>query len=110
MGTWSFECQSFLKVRELIDKEIIAQEPYTELVEHYREILTALGNCLDELMSKAKLQKAFYGSFRDMKEEIHNAYEELETVENCEEGEDLVNSLLREMYDLCDNANVWLAM
>lgn len=110
MGTWSFECQSFLKVRELIDKEIIAQEPYTEFVEHYREILTALENCCDELMLKAKAQKTFYGTFRDMKEEIHNAQDELDAAENCEEGEDLVNSLLREMYDLCDSANVWLAM
>lgn len=109
MGNWKYECKGFLQVREILAKEIVAQEPYTEIVEHYKEILTALESCCDELTPESKADWVFYDAFKDLKEEIR---EEMELLgpDDYESGEETVNGLLGEMYELCDSASVWLGV
>lgn len=99
---WKFTCNSFKRVRELIDENI-------ETSEQCVLIMTELEKCCDELTPNDKREWVYYDEFRDLKSEIHDETEFMEEDE-YEFCEQTVNDYLEEFYDLCDEAKVWLGI
>ena len=101
MGKWNKTCNSFKKVREMLEEEI-----YT--TSHCMKIMYAMESCCDELTPNNATEWPFYDAFRDLKSEIHEAIELMDEddYESCAET---VNCYLDEMYELCDSARVWLS-
>lgn len=102
MGKWNKTCNSFKKVREMINNS-------DETPACCMAIMYAMESCCDELTPNEEENWEFYDDFRDLKAEIHDEVECMDDgdYESCEET---VNSYLDELYDLCDSAKVWLGI
>ena len=100
MSRWNKVCNSFKKVRDMINEDI-------ESSRQCIRIMHVLECCCDELTPDYEKSWDFYHSFRDLKQEIH---EEVELMDENDYNtcEDIVNTYLNELYDLCDSARVWL--
>lgn len=72
-------------------------------------IMSKLENCCSELTSDEESGWHWYDEFVGIMLEIH---EEIELMDenDYESCEDTVNNFLEEFYDLCDEANVFLAL
>lgn len=102
MGKWNRICSSFEEVRTMLEEDV-------ESTLQCMRIMYALEGCCDELTQNGNEDWIFYDDFRDLKSEIHETVELMDEddYESCEET---VNCYLREMYDLCDSAGVWLGI
>lgn len=102
MREWNYVCNGFKQVREMIDEDI-------ETPRHCFEIMTQLECCCDEITSGNRQAWVWQDAFFDMKAEIHEEIEYMDEAdyESCERT---VNNFLEEFYDLCDEANVFLAL
>lgn len=102
MRKWDFVCDKFKQIREMIDEDI-------ETTQQCIDIMTHLECCCDELTPDNRADWYWYDDFRDMKSEIHEEIEYMgeDDYESCERT---VNNFLEEFYDLCDEANVFLAL
>lgn len=101
MSKWKYKCNTFKEVRKLIKKNI-------ETPTQCALIMSTLEECCDELTPNRRQQWIWYDAFRDLKSEIHDEIELMD--DDYESCENMVNGWLREFYDLCDKANVWLEM
>lgn len=101
MAKWEIKCYTFNEVRELIDEGIESSEICIEIME-------ILADCCNEI-AKGKENWDFYDDFIDMRDEINEELECMSEIDDYDDLESTVNFMLREMYDLCDSARVWLA-
>lgn len=102
MGRWDKTCYTFKEVRSMIHEGI-------ETTEHCMKIMSKLECCCDELTPDSEADWGFYDDFRDLKYEIHEEMEYMED-EDYDFCENAADSYLREFYDLCDEAYVWLEL
>lgn len=102
MGRWNKTCNSFKKVRDLIEEGI-------ETASHCMKIMYTMESCCDELTPNDKMDWDFYDDFRDLKWEIHEEVEFMDE-DDYESCENTVNYYLGELYDLCDSAGIWLKL
>lgn len=102
MRKWDYVCNEFKRVREMIDKDIRTPQ-------HCLYIMAQLEACCSELTPDNRQNWDYYDNFRDMRSEIHDEIEYMDETdyETCERT---VNNFLEEFYDLCDEANVFLAL
>lgn len=102
MSKWNKTCQSFKRVKEMIEEDV-------ETPALCMRIMYAIEGCCDELTPNDAKEWTYYDDFRDLKSEIHDEVELMDETdyESCEE---VVNSYLEEFYDLCDCARVWLGV
>ena len=92
MSRWNKTCNEFKEIRELINDDD----------NRGCDILTKL----EKICNKYAKQKwDFAEDFEYLGDEIHCAIEDGDF-----EDEDYVDYYLREFYDLCDNARVWLGL
>ena len=101
MANWKYECKTFSKVRALI-----ADESRKNICIF---IMAALEECCDELTPDDRENWEYYEYFRNLKSEIHDEIECMDE-DDYEVCKNTVNNYLTEMYDLCDEADIWLAM
>lgn len=97
---WIVTCTKFKMVRELLGKR-------EKTIDMCKQILTALQACCDEI-SATILDQEWRDSFIEFSSELQDESCETNADESYPACEEIVNELLNEMYDLCDNANVWL--
>ena len=100
MSRWEKTCRHFKQVREAIQEQ-------AETVDQCIEILRLMESCCQEISPDHESDWDFFEEFRDLKSEIHEQIEMLDG-EDYDACEDAVDFYLNELYDLCDNANVWL--
>lgn len=98
---WRKTCKTFKKTRDLINNE--------GTVNNCMQIMYAIEACCDELAPDSDSEWVFYDSYRDLKSEIHDEVEYMDE-DDYESCENTVNYYLKEFYDLCDAARVWLDM
>ena len=99
---WDYTCNRFRGVRELINENI--NTPKQCIL-----IIKGLENCCDELTPDDRTDWIWYDEFRDLKSEIHEEIELMDE-DDYKDCEMIVNSLLQEFYNLCDEARVWLVL
>lgn len=87
-GNWNYTLKSGVALRNAIDSEDVD------------EILTQLHNAYDELHS--------VGIIDDL--DFSRAVDDLDDVELADDIEDAIDFELTNLYDLCDNLNVWVAV
>lgn len=100
MKKWEIKCNTFNEVRELIDCGVESSKTCVEIME-------ILADCCNEI-AKGREDWEFYDDFIDMRDEINGELEYMCETDDYDDLESAVNFMLREMYDLCDSAGVWL--
>ena len=67
-------------------------------------------SCIREILNP-KDREIWVDSFDDMIRDVQDAIDyEISEDNDTEENEDIVNHYLSELYDLCDTANIFLAV
>lgn len=89
MANWKHHLPNGAKIRELIDSE----EDNKALLEEIKTALIWIGDV-------CKLDKDYFPELDDVSEAL-----ELEAFD-----EDEVNARIRDLYDLCDENRVWIAL
>ena len=102
MKNWVYTCKNFQKVRKLIKEG-------EETSQNCLLILKEIQNLCDELASLNLRNWLFHGSFKDLKTEIQEDMELMNT-NDYEECKDNTDYYLREFYDLCDISCIWLGI
>ena len=101
MAKWEIKCYTFNEVRELIHDGVESSEVCIEIME-------TLADCCNEIANERE-DWDFYDDFIEMRDEINEELEYMCETDDYDDLESKVNFMLREMYDLCDAARVWLA-
>ena len=102
MAKWIKDCPRFGIVREMIDND-------NETLESCKNILNELIACCNDLTPDSDQDWDFYGDFDTLRDDIEDSIASLEEFD-YEECENVTNYFLREFYDLCDHARVWLPL
>ena len=102
MRKWNKTCYSFKKVRNMLTENI-------ETASQCIKIMYAMESCCDEIAPNSEADWEFYEDFRDLKSEIHSEIELMDELD-YDSCENIVNMYLNDMYDLCDNAGIFLEL
>lgn len=102
MAKWIKDCPRFGIVREMIDKN-------DETIESCKNILNMLIACCNDLMPDSNSNWEFYGDFETLREDIKDMISSLDGFD-YEECENETDCFLREFYNLCNCARVWLPL
>ena len=107
MKKWKYEVKGLsIQLRELINENSSDYSDCVKILEKTVEICEYIKTIL------SKKDKDIWGdSFDDMIDSIQDAIDyEISEDNDTEENEDIVNHYLSELYDLCDTANIFLAV
>ena len=100
---WAMTCTKFKMVRELIAKR-------EKTIDICKQILAALQACDDEIVARFSADRYWREDFAELSSELHDEIYWMDAEESYAACEDIVNKRLKEMYALCDDARVWLAV
>lgn len=107
MKKWKYEVKILsIQLRELINENSSDYSDCVKILEKTVEICEYIKTIL------SKKDKDIWGdSFDDMIDSIKECLDyEISEDNDTEENEDIVNHYLSELYDLCDTANIFLAV
>ena len=102
---WIMTCTKFKMVRELLAKN-------EKTIDMCKQILTALQACDDEIVARFS-DWEWREDFVELSSELHDEIYWMDAEESYAACEEIVNDRLKEMYNLCDDADdasVWLAV
>lgn len=99
---WIMTCTKFKMVRELLAKN-------EKTIDMCKQILTALQACDDEIVAKF-LDWEWREDFAELSSELHDEIYWIDAEGSYAACEEIVNDRLKEMYNLCDDASVWLSI
>ena len=107
MKKWKYEVKGLsVQLRELINESNSDYSDCVKILEKVVEIYEYIKTILSE-----KDKDIWEDSFDDMIDSIQDAIDyEISEDNDTEENEDIVNHYLSELYDLCDVANIFLAV
>ena len=107
MKKWNYEVKGLsIQLRELINESNSDYSDCIKILEKTVEICEYIKTILSE-----KDKDIWEDSFDDMIDSIQDAIDyEISEDNDTEENEDIVNHYLSELYDLCDTANIFLAV
>lgn len=107
MKKWKYEVKNLsVQLRELINESNSDYSDCVKILEKTVEICEYIKTILSE-----KDKDIWEDSFDDMIDNIQDAIDyEISEDNDTEENEDIVNHYLSELYDLCDVANIFLAV
>lgn len=107
MKKWNYEVKSLsIQLRELINESNSNYSDCVKILEKTVEICEYIKTILSE-----KDKDIWEDSFDDMIDSIKECLNyEISEDNDTEENEDIVNYYLSELYDLCDVANIFLAV
>ena len=107
MKKWNYEVKGLsIQLRELINESNSDYSDCVKILEKTVEICEYIKTILSE-----KDKDIWEDSFDDMIDSIQDAIDyEISEDNDTEENEDIVNHYLSELYDLCDTANIFLAV
>ena len=107
MKKWKYEVKGLsVQLRELINESNSDYSDCVKILEKTVEICEYIKTILSE-----KDKDIWEDSFDDMIRDIQDATDyEISEDNDTEENEDIVNHYLSELYDLCDTANIFLAV
>ncbi len=107
MKKWNYEVKSLsIQLRELINESDSDYSDCVKILEKTVEICEYIKTILSE-----KDKDIWEDSFDDIIRDIQDTIDyEISEDNNTEENEDIVNHYLSELYDLCDTANIFLAV
>ena len=107
MKKWKYEVKSLsVQFRELINESNSDYSDCVKILEKAVEICEYIKTILSK-----KDKDIWEDSFDDMIDNIQDAIDyEISEDNDTEENEDIVNHYLSELYDLCDTANIFLAI
>lgn len=102
MGNWIYRLKSGTALRRAIDNEDLA------------EVLDKIEVCYEEIHSKFP-DKFDSEDLEEIKADIDNERDNLENYEDYddfeyEDVEDNINYLLNNLYDFCDDFDIWIEM
>jgi hypothetical protein len=99
---WVVTCTKFKTVRELLEE----QEKTKDMC---KRILIALQACNNEIVELSH-DCGWHEDFVEFSSELYDAICQIDMEEYYSTCEEIVNNCLKEMYNLCDDASVWLAI
>ncbi len=99
---WIMTCTKFKMVRKLLAKN-------EKTIDMCKQILTALQACDDEIVARFS-DWEWREDFAELSSELHDEIYWMDAKESYAACEEIVNDRLKEMYNLCDDASVWLAV
>ena len=107
MKKWKYEVKGLsIQLRELINENSSDYSDCVKILEKTVEICEYIKTILSK-----KDKDIWEDSFDDMIDSIQDAIDyEISEDNDTEENEDIVNHYLSELYDLCDTANIFLAV
>lgn len=107
MKKWKYEVKILsVQLRELINESNSDYFDCVKILEKAVEICEYIKTILSE-----KDKDIWEDSFDDMIDNVQDAIDyEISEDNDTEENEDIVNHYLSELYDLCDVANIFLAV
>lgn len=107
MKKWNYEVKGLsIQLRGLINENSSDYSDCVKILEKTIEICEYIKTILSE-----KDREIWEDSFDDMIDSIQDAIDyEISEDNDTEENEDIVNHYLSELYDLCDAANIFLAV
>ena len=107
MKKWNYEVKGLsIQLRELINESNSDYSDCVKILEKAVEICEYIKTILSE-----KDKDIWEDSFDDMIDSIQDAIDyEISEDNDTEENEDIINHYLSELYDLCDTANIFLAV
>ena len=107
MKKWKYEVKDLsIQLRELINESNSDYSDCVKILEKTVEICEYIKTILSE-----KDKDIWEDSFDNMIRDVQDAIDyEISEDNNTEENEDIVNHYLSELYDLCDTANIFLAV
>ena len=107
MKKWKYEVKGLsVQLRELINESNSDYSDCVKILEKTVEICEYIKTILSE-----KDKDIWEDSFDNMIRDVQDAIDyEISEDNNTEENEDIVNHYLSELYDLCDTANIFLAV
>ena len=107
MKKWNYEVKGLsIQLRELINESNSDYSDCVKILEKTVEICEYIKTILSE-----KDKDIWEDSFDDMIDSIKECLNyEISEDNDTEENEDIVNYYLSELYDLCDTANIFLAV
>lgn len=107
MKKWNYEVKGLsIQLRGLINENSSDYSDCVKILEKTVEICEYIKTILSE-----KDKDIWVDSFDDMIRDIQDAIDyEISEDNDTEENEDIVNHYLSELYDLCDTANIFLAV
>ena len=102
---WLTTLKSGVKLRKLIDED-------GEEIEFYQKVLDAIKDCCNEAINYLEnYSKASGEDYSYDIEEFNHLIEDIEMIYNDEDlDEDMVDEELNTLYDLCDQARLFLAL
>ena len=107
MKKWKYEVKGLsIQLRELINESNSDYSDCVKILEKAVEICEYIKTILSK-----KDKDIWVDSFDDMIRDAQDAIDYETSEDNdTEENEDIVNHYLSELYDLCDTANIFLAV
>ena len=99
---WIMTCTKFKMVRELLAKN-------EKTIDMCKQILTALQACDNEIVARFS-DWEWRDDFAELASEVHDEIYWMDAEESYAACEEIVIDRLKEMYNLCDDASVWLAI
>ena len=94
MRDWKYICNRFKSVRDMLYDGTSR-----------RDILIAISQCTDDIMKHLGEANWYFDDFYIMKEDISNDIEHKKKL-----TQNNLNDYLRKLYNLCDEADVFLAL
>ena len=106
MKNWKYTIETAKELREIINN---SNSSYEDCQKVLNEIII-ICSCIREILNP-KDREIWVDSFDDMIRDVQDAIDyEISEDNDTEENEDIVNHCLSELYDLCDTANIFLAV
>ena len=106
MKNWKYTIETAKELREIINN---SDSSYEDCPKVLNEIIIVC-SCIREILNP-KDREIWVDSFDDMIRDVQDAIDyEISEDNDTEENEDIVNHYLSELYDLCDVANIFLAV
>lgn len=107
MKKWKYEVKNLsVQLRELINESNSDYSDCVKILKKAVEICKYIKTILSE-----KDKEIWVDSFDNMIRDVQDAIDyEISEDNDTEENEDIVNHYLSELYDLCDTANIFLAV
>lgn len=99
---WIMTYTKFKMVRELLAKN-------EKTIDMCKQILTALQACDDEIVARFS-DWEWREDFAELSSELHDEIYWMDAEKSYAACEEIVNDRLKEMYNLCDDASVWLSI
>lgn len=99
---WIMTCTKFKTVRELLAKR-------ENTIDMCKQILIALKACDDEIVARFS-EWEWREDFAELSSELHDEIYWMDAEKSYTVCKETINDRLKEMYALCDDARVWLAV